>query len=71
MADKEGFHKLDAVLFLSRFVGQGAAAEAQGPDRAVDHGRGYTKIVPVSNRIVGFIDAFSQEIGDKLKLLAV
>ena len=56
MADKDGFHKLDAVLFLSRFVGQGAAAEAQGPDRAVDHGRGYAKIVPVSNRIVGFGD---------------
>ena len=61
-----------AMLFLLRLLGSASAAsDAHGQNGAGYHPGRYAEIVPVVDRIVGFIDAGREETGDKLRFQSV
>ena len=71
MVDEDGFDLCNAEFFLAVLVRECPAAEAQRPDGAVDHRRSKLEVVAVGDRIIGFVDAGSQEMGNKLDFLSI
>ena len=58
-------------FLLAVLVRECPAAEAQRPDGAVHHRRSNLEVVAVGDRIIGFVDAGSQEMGNKLDFLSI
>ena len=71
MVDEDGFDLCNAEFFLAVLVRECPAAEAQRPDGAVHHRRSNLEVVAVGDRIIGFVDAGSQEMGNKLDFLSI
>ena len=71
MVDEDGFDLCNAEFFLAGLIRECPASEAQRPDGAVHHRRGNLEVVAVGDRIIRFVDAGSQKMGNKLDFLSI